>query len=81
MASSKIMVKKTSVDKILSANVTDELKDFAIPFGIATGEEDVILEMETLRERFTSRGTEECQWMMSLIRRADQDGAEFIHLY
>ena len=78
---SETMVFKTNVEKILTANVSDSLKDFATPYGIANGEDDLILELETLRERFTSRGTEEGQWLMSLIRRADQDGAEYIHLY
>jgi hypothetical protein len=78
---SEAMVFKTNVEKILTANVSDSLKDFATPYGIANGEDDLILELETLRERFTSRGTEEGQWLMSLIRRADQDGAEYIHLY
>ena len=78
---SEAMVFKTNVEKILTANVSDSLKDFATPYGIANGEDDLILELETLRERFTSRGTEEGQWLMSLIRKADQDGAEYIHLY
>ena len=81
MPKTQIMVMQTKVDKILTANVVDSLKDFASQYSIATGEEDVMLELETLRERFTSRGTEEGQWLMSLIRNADAEGAEYIHLY
>lgn len=81
MPKTQIMVMQTKVDKILTANVVDSLKDFASQYSIATGEEDVMLELETLKERFTSRGTEEGQWLMSLIRKADAEGAEYIHLY
>jgi hypothetical protein len=75
------MIGKISKDTIICVQVTDDVKDEALDYSIANGTEDVILEMETFKERFIDKKTDASKDLKLLIRQAESDKAEYIHLH
>ena len=64
-------------------HASDAVKDAAIEVCIASGEEDVFLDVETVEDRFRvlQKETQEVKELKEIIQRAKEEDAEYIHLF
>ena len=61
-------------------DVQDYVKDALIPFAFATGEDDLVLDVETLEERFVHADDNVSGCIQILLNKADEKKVSYIHV-
>ena len=72
---------KYGIGKIMYTHVSDAIKDVALEVCIASGEEDIILDMDTVNERMPQESNSDINELMKIIEKAKAKDVGYIHLY
>jgi len=67
--------------KVLIVHAADGVKDLALSVCIASGEDDIFIDMDTVAERMPVDDTQEVKDLCEIIEMAASMDAEYIHLY
>jgi len=68
--------------KVFIVHASDSVKDFSLNYCVASGEEDIFLDVETVEDRIEDvEDSQELKELKELIEFAKVEDAEYIHLF
>ena len=71
----------SNTSTVFIVHAADGVKDLAIDVCIASGEDDVFIDMDTVEERLSPDDSQEFKDLKEIIEAAKEKDAEYIHLF
>jgi hypothetical protein len=75
------LICSTNRHSILNAHVANSVIDKARQYADAEGESTLLIDVETMSERFEKDGSDEDVALKLLLDKAETAGIEYIHMY
>ena len=71
----------SNVATVFYTRAADGVKDLALNVCIASGEEDVFIDMDTVEDRLPQNDSQELKDLKEIVKAAKENDAEYIHLF
>jgi len=70
-----------NIAKVFIVHASDAVKDEALNVCIASGEEDIFIDMDTVGDRMPDNDTPENAELREIVEKANEVDAQYIHMY